>query len=109
MSNCKAGEGLITLAPLRFTNHHLRIDVVYQVIVLAGSEVVESSWVKVVLPGSVILPGEMLIYAHPNNWFMLSSRSSVFYSQYSEFHDVLIKDSHGRTLAALTNVEVTRE
>lgn len=109
MSNFKEGEGLVTIQPEAFTNHYLKVDEAYQVIVLAGSEVVEACWVKVVLPGSVILPGEMAIYAHPNNWFRLCSRSSLFFHHYSEFHDVLIKDRYGRTLVALTNVEVTRE
>lgn len=109
MSNYKEGEGVVTIAPAPFTSYHLKLDETYLVVVLAGTDVIESSRVKVVLPGSAILPEEMVIYTYPNNWFRLSSRSRLFFNNYSEFHDVLIKDLDGRTLAVLTNVEVTRE
>jgi len=109
MSNFKEGEGIAIIVPGPFSNHHLKVGKRYQVVVLAGTEVVETSWVNVILPGTVVLHGEMGIYVYPNNWFRLHSRSKLFYTHYSEFYDVLIKDVDGRTVAALTNVEVIRE
>lgn len=107
----KEGEGCWIVDVDPFTCTDIKVDGQYEVIVLAGGDIIDRSRASV--GGTVSSTGdeEYHLYMHDGETVSLLSRSRIFLTHYphNEDFDVIIKQLDGKTVKMLPNVGYRRD